>query len=80
MYVDEAFTPEFIGSLDALYPRLTVVTSEKSDTCAVRSFHCDVDGSISRVLAPVRTRLSKRGYITRGMPDPLCMCRLWIEH
>lgn len=80
MYVDEAFTPEFIGSLDALYPRLTVVTSEKSDTCAVRSFHCDVDGSISRVLAPVRTRLSKRGYITRGMPDPLCMCRLWIGH
>jgi hypothetical protein len=54
MYVDEAFTPEFISSLDALYPRLTVVTSEKSDTCAVRSFHCDVDGSISRVLAPVR--------------------------
>jgi hypothetical protein len=54
MYVDEAFAPEFIDSLDALYSRLPVVTSEKSDTCAVRSFHCDVDGYIARALAPVR--------------------------
>eukprot|EP01043_Picozoa_sp_COSAG02_P053391 COSAG02_NODE_5888_length_3960_cov_2.066822_3_plen_368_part_00 len=56
MYVDKAFAPEFIGSLDALYSRLPVVTSEKSDTCAVRSFHCDVDGYIGRALAPVRPR------------------------
>ena len=34
MFVDNGFTAEFLASMDNLYAKLTVVMSEKVDTCA----------------------------------------------
>jgi hypothetical protein len=53
MLVDHCFDSKWLEAMDSLYAQLPLVGSERARTCAVRSYHCDVDGFIADALQPV---------------------------
>ena len=70
MYIDGGFSVDFLADLDALYERLTVVGSDRTNTCAVRSYHCDCTGEIGDVIVPVVLEaLRQQKEPTRGSRD-----------
>eukprot|EP01045_Picozoa_sp_COSAG04_P001111 COSAG04_NODE_34_length_34523_cov_40.302446_25_plen_701_part_00 len=51
LFIDGGFAEPFLKSLDALYAKIpAVVHADRSRTSAIRSYHCDVDGSVSRAI------------------------------
>lgn len=53
LVVDKCFNSGWLEAMDKLYEQLPLVGSERARTCAVRSYHCDVDGFIADTLRPV---------------------------
>lgn len=53
MIVDHCFDNKWLEAMDRLYSKLPLVGSERARTCAVRSYHCDVDRFIADALKPV---------------------------
>ena len=65
LFIDGGFAEPFLESLDALYAKIpAVVHADRSRTCAIRSYHCDVDGSVSRAITAALGSSLGQGALT----------------